>query len=102
MREAELDPKVTGDLNYPGPGQTVPMQAAFWTDVVIDVENAEGNSLCLEQVFNHQWQPRTERSAVTGLHGSVWFSRKNPVASLRCTPGCHCKFLFFFQLKTCA
>ncbi|MCL2743951.1 MAG: right-handed parallel beta-helix repeat-containing protein, partial [Planctomycetaceae bacterium] len=42
MREAELDPAVTGDLKFPGPGQHDPQQAVFWADAVIDIENADG------------------------------------------------------------
>ena len=41
MREAELDPAITGDLRFPGPSQINPVQAAFWTDAVIDIENAQ-------------------------------------------------------------
>ncbi|MDR0326885.1 MAG: right-handed parallel beta-helix repeat-containing protein [Planctomycetaceae bacterium] len=40
MRDAQLDPAVTGDLKFPGPAQINPEQADFWADAVIDIENA--------------------------------------------------------------
>ncbi|MDR3183460.1 MAG: right-handed parallel beta-helix repeat-containing protein [Planctomycetaceae bacterium] len=40
MKGANLAPKVTGDLNLPGPSQIEPQQAAFWADAVVDVQGA--------------------------------------------------------------
>jgi len=76
MRAAELDTAVTGDLRYPGPMQVNPMQAAFWADAVIDVENAEAIIIADCEITNigeyalwikNSDRCRVERNALTDL-----------------------------------
>ena len=76
MRAAELDPAVTGDLRYTGPGQIDPQQAAFWADAVIDIENAEGMGIYECEITNigeyaiwikNSEKCRIERNALTDL-----------------------------------
>ena len=76
MRGAELDPAVTGDLRYPGPGQIDPVQAVFWADAVIDIENAEGMGIYDCEITNigeyaiwikNSEKCRIERNALTDL-----------------------------------
>lgn len=41
MKGAALDESITGDLDYPGPGQIDPHQAAFWAAAVVDIYEAK-------------------------------------------------------------
>ena len=40
MKRASLDTKITGDLDFPGPSQYDPAQAAAWTEAVVSVDAA--------------------------------------------------------------
>lgn len=52
MKQAGLDVAVTGDLNFPGPGQVDPHQAAFWADAVVEVDTARNISFVDCEISN--------------------------------------------------
>ena len=94
MRAAELEPAITGDLKFPGPSQVNPVQAAFWADAVIDIENAEAVALVDCEITNigeyaiwikNSDRCRVERCALTELGaggvriGGVGSSKNNVV-----------------------
>lgn len=52
MKGAHLDVAVTGDLNFPGPSQINPHQAAFWADAVVEVDTARNISFVDCEITN--------------------------------------------------
>lgn len=94
MKASNLDPAITGDLKGPGPGQIDPVQAAFWANAVIDIENAEEITLADCEISNigeyglwlkNSDRCRVERCAFTELGaggvriGGVGSSKNNVV-----------------------